>query len=233
MKKVLRLAVAWLFVGVFSASISACGAMEKEKYSGISRDTESSVLEESAVEEDGLAYVCSADNSYYTVAGIGTCADVDIVIPSAYKGLPVKKIEKKAFANCVTLKSVVIGDEVTVVLDSAFANCSGLTSVTIGDSVTTIRDNAFANCVRLTSVEIAEGLKIIGESSFAGCGITRIVLPASITTIVDYAFFGCSGLTEIEFKGSVEAWLEMPKGIGWRNNVPATKVVCSDGEVAI
>ncbi|MBR2646726.1 MAG: leucine-rich repeat domain-containing protein [Clostridia bacterium] len=81
----------------------------------------------------------------------------------------------------------------------------------IGNSVTSIGDWSFSNCTSLTSVTI----------------------PDSVTSIGDYAFFGCTGLTSIEFKGTVEQWNAMEKGDAWKLSVPATKVVCSNGEVAI
>ena len=48
----------------------------------------------------GLAYTLSADGLSYSVTGIGTCTDKDIVIPVAYEGLPVTKIGKSAFQGC-------------------------------------------------------------------------------------------------------------------------------------
>lgn len=45
--------------------------------------------------------------SYY-VAGIGSCTDEDIVIPSTYEGAPVTRIGDGAFSNCTNIKRVII-----------------------------------------------------------------------------------------------------------------------------
>ncbi|MBQ7924255.1 MAG: leucine-rich repeat protein, partial [Clostridia bacterium] len=76
----------------------------------------------------GLEYELSTDETCYTVTGIGTCADTDIVIPSMYNGKPVTNIYDLAFRDCYGLTSVVIGDSVTSIGDWAFSGCSGLTS---------------------------------------------------------------------------------------------------------
>lgn len=47
----------------------------------------------------GLAYELSADGTYYICTGIGTATDTDIIIANEYKGLPVKAIANRAFAN--------------------------------------------------------------------------------------------------------------------------------------
>ena len=81
----------------------------------------------------------------------------------------------------------------------------------MGNNVTSIGDSAFMSCPELTSIEI----------------------PDSVTNIDDYAFYNCSGLTSITFNGTKEQWEAISKGSKWNNNVPATKVVCSDGDVEI
>ena len=46
---------------------------------------------------EGLKYMIGGGGTYYTVNGIGTCTDTDIVIPSSYEGLPVTKIYGQGF----------------------------------------------------------------------------------------------------------------------------------------
>ena len=53
---------------------------------------------------EGLEFVLY-DNAY-TVAGIGSCTDTDVVIPSEYNGLPVTSIGSAAFDDCRKLKTV-------------------------------------------------------------------------------------------------------------------------------
>ena len=107
----------------------------------------------------------------YSVVGIGTCKDTDIVIPTEYNGLPVKKIGKDAFKNCKSLTSINIPSGVTSIEDSAFFGCDKLASVRLGESsmLMSIGSSAFSGCSSLTSIVIPKGVTSIGEYAFNGC----------------------------------------------------------------
>lgn len=45
----------------------------------------------------GLAYELDDTSTYYTVIGIGSCTDTDIIIPNTYNGKPVTSIGDNAF----------------------------------------------------------------------------------------------------------------------------------------
>lgn len=55
---------------------------------------------------EGLEFTLSSDGKYYTVSEIGTCTDTDVVIPSKYENLPVKKIGYGAFSGCSSLTDI-------------------------------------------------------------------------------------------------------------------------------
>ena len=161
-------------------------------------------LDENASE--GLKYTLSNDKSAYEVAGIGTCADTDIVISSAYKGLPVTTIRVGAFNECENVTSISIPDSVTTIYSYAFSECYGLTSMTIPDSVTTLGTYVFNNCRRLTSVKLPSGITAISGSTFRGCrSLTDVTIPESVTTIEEYAFAVCENLTTLTIPQSVTA----------------------------
>ena len=82
---------------------------------------------------EGLKYILSYNKLYYTVTGIGTCTDSDLIIPSVYEGLPVKEIGDSAFKKCTSLTSVTIPDNVTKIGYYAFSGCTSLTSITLGN----------------------------------------------------------------------------------------------------
>ena len=132
---------------------------------------------------EGLEYSWNSDGTGYTVTGIGTCTDTEIIIPSEYNAKPVTSIGESAFYNCRGLTSVTIGNSVMSIGDLAFAGCRGLTSITIPDSVTSIGRQAFSNCTGLTSVTIG----------------------GSVTSIGDYAFNGCNKLQDI-YITDISAW---------------------------
>ena len=103
----------------------------------------------------GLNLQLSSTKDYYVVAK-KSVADKNlqsVVIPSEYKGLPVKEIGDSAFSHCNSLTSITIPNSVTSIGKSAFSNCSSLTSVVIGDSVTSIGSYAFSYCNSLKSIK--------------------------------------------------------------------------------
>lgn len=118
---------------------------------------------------EGLAYTLSEDSTYYSVSGIGTCEDTDIIIPSEYKGLPVTSISGIAFADCTSLTSIKIPDSVTSIGSSAFSYCESLTSIEMSNSVTSISHYAFSNCTSLTSIIIPDSVTTIDMEAFAMC----------------------------------------------------------------
>ncbi|MBO5925354.1 MAG: leucine-rich repeat protein, partial [Clostridia bacterium] len=129
------------------------------KYVTISRDI-SIYAKFSIAPTVGLAYELSTDGTYYTLTGIGSAIDTDIVIPSTYNDKPVKSIGDDAFLNCSSLTSVVIGDSVTSIGNFAFAGCSELTSIVIPNSVTSIGYKAFEDCSSLEEIT----LPFVGKS---------------------------------------------------------------------
>jgi hypothetical protein len=108
------------------------------------------------------------------------------------------------FSGCSALKTVTIGNGVTIIPAHAFSYCESLTSVTIPDSVTTIGAAAFYSCASLTSVTIPDSVTSIGSSSFYSCeSLTSVTIPDSVTDIGSSAFYDCWRLTNITIPDSV------------------------------
>ena len=124
------------------------------------------------------------------------------------------------------IKTLTIGDKVTVLPDNAFSGCSGLTSVVIGNAVTSIAGGTFSGCTGLTSFKVADGESEIsfGENALASCpiedlylgrnwtyagsgalspGIKTLTIGDKVTALPDNAFSGCSGLTSVVIGNAV------------------------------
>lgn len=126
-----------------------------------------------------------------------------------------------------TIKSYVMGCDVTSIASSAFDYCSGITGVSIPSSITSIGANAFTGCTSLTNVYIPSSVTYIGEYAFSGCSslssvslpkittinkytfnncknLTSVTIPAGVTTINSFAFSNCTNLTSITIPDSVK-----------------------------
>ncbi len=147
---------------------------------------------------EGLSYTLINDNTEYEVSGIGTCTDIDIIIPSTYNGLPVTSIGVGAFGMCVSLQSVVIPNSVKSIGERAFDCCGSLQSVTIPNSIESIGSYAFYYCISLQSVTIGDSVTSIGEWAFYYClSLVNVTIPNSIKSIGINAFYSSPKLVEV------------------------------------
>ena len=93
-----------------------------------------------------------------------------------------------------SVKSVIIGSNVTSIGDRAFDNCTGLTSVTIGNGVTSIGNSAFYGCTSLTSVTIGSGMTSIGDSAFWYCyKLVEVYNKSSLNITAGDSSYGYAG----------------------------------------
>ncbi len=104
------------------------------------------------IPSQGLEYTLNNGGQSYSVTGIGTCTDTNIVISSTYENRPVTKIGDWAFGGCYSLTSIEIPNSVISIGDWAFYDCKSLTSIEIPNSVTSIDNFAFNGCNRLVEV---------------------------------------------------------------------------------
>jgi hypothetical protein len=164
------------------------------------------------------AWVLTGTSGDYTltISGSGAMADYSSSLEEtpwhSYRediktlviGQGVSVIGGLAFRYCTGLTSVTVPNSVTTIGYGAFEYCSGLTSVDLGNSVTTIGNIAFHSCTSLTSVIIPNSVTTIGDATFWLCsGLTSVVIGNSVTTIGASAFDSCSGLTSITIPNSV------------------------------
>ena len=153
---------------------------------------------------EGLEYVLNDDRAGYTVTGLGTCTDTDIIIPPMYEGLPVTGIRGWAFYSRFGLTSITIPDSVTSIGWGTFYGCSGLTSITIPNSVTSISGYAFSNCDNLTDIIIPDSVTSIGNYAFyESSKLTSVTIGNGVTSIGTHAFARCSGLKSVTIGNSV------------------------------
>lgn len=132
---------------------------------------------------------------------------VEVVFP-----LSLEKIGASAFYACSNLRSIRMGDGVTLIEDGAFAYCSRLTGVELSSSLTAIAPDTFTY-TSVGEIVIPEGVKTVGASAFSGCtNLTNVMLPLSVRRIEDYAFSGCEALTFVRYDGGDEGFATISFG---------------------
>ena len=88
------------------------------------------------------------------------------------------------FVRNVTLKTVILPNNLKTIGDSTFSSCSSLTSIAIPESVTSIGSDAFVGCSSLKSITIPDSVTNIGGNAFYNCeSLTNITIPNSVITI--------------------------------------------------
>lgn len=123
----------------------------------------------------------------------------EIVIPTKVDGLPVTRIEDRAFIGNRNLRSIKLPTTITSIGDKAFCGCNNLSGITIPSGINNIGVEAFYSCTDLSSIELPATLTNIEISAFEGCtGLESIVIPSQVSTISASAFFDCWGLKNIE-----------------------------------
>ena len=180
----------------------------------------------------GFNFTLINNDTEYRVSK-GSANSANLVIPTAYNGLPVTNIG--SFQDCYEIINITIPSSVTSIDNGAFLYCYGLANITvtsgntayrsesnclieiatntlilgcknslIPNGVTSIGNNAFLYCYGLTSITIPNSVTSIGFGAFYACtGLTSITIPNSVTSIGVRAFRDCFGLTSINIPSSV------------------------------
>lgn len=152
------------------------------------------------------------------------------------------------FRDWLSLKTIILPRNITVIGDDAFDGCYFLSSITIPNGVTTIGGRAFWNCHGLSSVTIPNSVTSIGNEAFEYCsGLTSITIPSSVKYIGENAFAGCalydfinnSSCASDDFWGALVS--ESPRNDGFvirdsvllRCKVDSGSVIIPDGVASI
>lgn len=131
-------------------------------------------------------------------------SDTHVVIPKAFDGATITKIDSRAFANCTTVESVTVQDTVTEIGASAFSGCSSLSAVSLPQTLQSLGAGCFQGCVKLTAVTLPQRMDTVPASLFNGCtALTTVEIPATVTVIGENAFLH-SGLQSISLPDGLQ-----------------------------
>ena len=119
-------------------------------------------------------YRLNEDNCSYSITHyIGN--DRNVEIPSYYKGLPITKIDDRAFMNNRKINNITFKEDSKIIEigRDAFAS-SSLRNIILPKTLQTIESNAFSSCRRLSQIVIPKNVKYVGYMVFSHCNEIKI-----------------------------------------------------------
>lgn len=223
-------------------SLFACGETEKKN----------STQEHNAT--NGVEYDISGDKAYAEVLGYMGIQN-DILLANTYKGLPVERINDKAFYHS-SIYTISMPSTIKVIGDSAFYASEKLRAVELKNGIEIIEKEAFYDCVRLSTINFPKSIKEIGNRAFQNCeSLKEIIIPSGVE-IGEFTFAYCNNLVEvtigkncvlgrgafvgevaktIKFQGTKREWESLLKDAHWKESTnwrPYT-VICTDGNLTV
>lgn len=153
-KTILAVVLAAVAALICAFTLAGCGGDEVEKIEGSS----------------GLEYQLSADGTYYTVTGVGTCSDVDVVIGNWHNDLPVRGIGERVLRNFdYDVNSITVSQGIDLFGAAAVSNFT-MKRLVLPNGIETYGSAAFIRSEKLEEIVFGTGLKKIEYDSFMGCG---------------------------------------------------------------
>ena len=154
---------------------------------------------------DKLEFVLNEEEDEYAVKCLDNTIIGEVIIPAAYKNLPVTSIAKQGFYQCPNITSVTIPNSIKTIEESAFFYCLSLRTVLFdtGSLLNKIEDFAFLHCPSLKNINLPNSLSYIGKQALQECGFSSINLPNNITVISVGLFHSCISLTSIKIPNGV------------------------------
>ncbi len=135
----------------------------------------------------GLTYTLSDDETYYTLTGLGTCKEENVVVGNYYKGKPVTTIAGAA-------------------LSPEEGATGGPKSIIVSQGITTIEFRGL-RCMTAEYIYLPESITTLSKAMFIrDSKLKTVVLPSGLTSIEDDAFMECKSIKDVYFRGSEAEW---------------------------
>ena len=113
-------------------------------------------------------------------------------------------IDYNAFYELHNLKSLIIPESVTEILNYAFRNCTGLEYILLPDTLTDLASFAFEGCASLKSIVIPKNITDISAFLFYDCtSLETVIFEGPVNSISSYAFGNCISLKNLELPSTI------------------------------
>lgn len=110
---------------------------------------------------------------------------------------PVTRIKENAFQR-KSLKSIIVGENVTVIEKRCFQDCSELEKVVLSEKIEYLGENCFWDCEALKDINLPDRISTLGSHCFYGCkSLTKVVLPSKSCHIGNDCFSMCRSLQTV------------------------------------
>ena len=169
---------------------------------------------------NGLQWKRNDDGEIVIVGYVGH--EKHVVVPAAINGLPVTKIENRAFADSTGIITVVLPEGLRKIGEFAFEYCADLYMAKLPESLEYLGGYAFRNCNRLKVINIPAALRTVGDGVFQSCyDLEWVYLPfGSDWQIPDGMFDYCSEGLVIEGEaGGAAMGVAMSSGVSYSPSV--------------
>ena len=161
---------------------------------------------------EDFVYELNSDKTGYILKKYKGSSE-SIIIPDAYKGLPITEIGDSAFPGKKYIAKdttwnltgdLIIPESVTKIGDLAFGD-TGFTKVVISKNLKVIGKWAFSNCENLTSITFHDGIEEINEGAFYECKklTGHLNIPKSLTKI-EKETFSATGYTSLTIPNNIK-----------------------------
>ncbi len=90
----------------------------------------------------------------------------------------------------------------------AFFGFSGIKTLTLGEGVSVVDNSAFSSCPSLTRLTLSDSVKKLGTSAFNSCSaLEYVVIGKGVAYFSGLAFYGCESIYAVEIT-DLAAWCE-------------------------
>ncbi len=198
-----------------ATALTACGGQSKiVDYAEGKTPSEGLEFKLESEMEAGFSFgkYVEGEEDYYVVTGLGTCKDTYVVVPSTYKGVPVKAVGDQAFTdkNCPNVKGFTLPNSIQAIGSLAFRNWGGSYEYIHANGIRCYGDGSLTATLEEVYVASQQTEYLASMAFFHGKegASSKVWLPKTLKT-VDASVFLDTSYTTILYEGTEADWAKI------------------------